>query len=428
MKEEILTLDSFAYGGECFGRLPGGKAAFVPFALPGEKVRIRLVEEKRGFARGELLEVLEASPERIEPRCPHFGDCGGCHYQNIPYERQLQAKAEILRDQLQRIGKLEDPPVQPTIPSPTPWNYRNHVQFHLTEGGELGFVRAKGSEGQRVVPVEECHLPAEALIDLWKQLEIEFIPGLERVGLRLGAAGDRMVVLESSNPEPIEMAVDLPLSVVYRGPGGWLVLGGDDHIVFKVPVLSRAEGPVLSRAEGMERSFRVSAGSFFQVNTPMAGKMVAHLLENLDLSPGDTLVDAYCGVGLFSAFLAPRVALLTGIEAHAEACEDFIVNLHEFENVELYEAPVEETLPVLERRADILVADPPRAGLGRRTLEGVRRLDPGRIAYISCDPATLGRDARFLTEMGYRLRQITPFDLFPQTYHIESISFWDRDV
>ncbi|MFC1996696.1 class I SAM-dependent RNA methyltransferase [Chloroflexota bacterium] len=422
--KETLTLDSLAYGGEAFGRLSNGKAVFVPFALPGEKVRIQLVEEKRGFARGKLLEVLEASPERIEPRCPHFfrpsltgnddelmDACGGCHYQILPYDKQLVVKAEILRDQLQRIGKLLDPPVQSTVPSPAPWNYRNHVQFHMTEKGALGFVGIKMAAGQSVIPIDECHLPAEPLIDLWGQLEIESIPGLDRVGLRLGADDDRMVVLESSDPEPIEMELDLPVSVVYHGPGGSLVLGGEDHIVFQV----------------LERSFRASAGVFFQVNTSMAGEMVAHLLENLDLNPQDTLVDAYCGVGLFSAFLAPRVARLIGIEVHPEACKDFVVNLDEFENVELYEAPVERALSSLDINADILIADPPRAGLGHHTLKGIQTVNPRVIAYISCDPATLGRDARFLTEIGYHLRQITPFDLFPQTYHIESISFWDRD-
>jgi 23S rRNA (uracil1939-C5)-methyltransferase len=231
------------------------------------------------------------------------------------------------------------------------------------------------------------------------------------VGLRLGAGDDRMVVLESSDPEAVEMDLDLPLSVVYRGPGGSLVLGGDDHIVIEV----------------LERTFRVSAASFFQVNTPMAEKMVTHLLENLDLQPRDTVVDAFCGVGLFSAFLAPRVAQLVGIESHAEACEDFVVNLHEFEQVDLYEASVEETLSALRTGVDILVADPPRYGLGRRILEGIQSLAPRTIAYFSCDPATLGRDARFLVEMGYQLRQITPFDLFPQPYHLESISFWDRE-
>ncbi len=410
LKEETLKLDKFAYGGEAFGRSPEGRATFVPFALPGEKVRIRLLEEKRGFARGELLEVLEPAPGRIPPRCPHFGVCGGCHYQHIPYEKQLQAKAEILRDQLQRIGKLTDPPVQPTVPSPGPWNYRNHMQFHLIKEGKLGFVSAKTAAGQGVIPIDECHLPAEPLIELWGQLSIASIPGLDRVGLRLGADDDLMVVLESSDPEPVEMDIDLPVSVVHRGPGGSLVLGGDDHIVIEV----------------LGQPFRVSAGSFFQVNIPIAEKMIAHLLENLDLDLQDTLVDAYCGVGLFSAFLAPKVAQLIGIESHPEACEDFVVNLDEFDNVELYESSVEDAIPALDMQPDILVADPPRAGLGRRTLEGIKTLSPRVIAYSSCDPATLGRDARFLTELGYRLKQITPFDLFPQTYHIESISFWER--
>lgn len=270
----------------------------------------------------------------------------------------------------------------------------------------MGFV----GMDQTIIPIQECHLPAEPLIELWGQLEIEAIPGLDRVGLRLGAGDDQMVVLESSDPEPVEMEVDLPVSVVHRGPGGTLVLGGDDHIVIEV----------------LGRPFKVSAGSFFQVNTAMAKKMVAHLLENLEIGEQAILIEAYCGVGLFSAFLAPKVTRLIGIEAHPEACEDFVVNLDEFENVDLYEVPVEEVLSTLDLHPDILVADPPRAGLGRATLEGIQSLGPGSIAYISCDPSTLSRDARFLVEMGYQLRQITPFDLFPQTYHIESISFWDR--
>ena len=417
MTETELTLDSYAYGGDCFGRLEDGRAVFVPYAIPGERVRIRLTEEKRGYARGELLEVLTPAPQRIEPRCPHFfrppGDvpapaaCGGCHYQHLPYEAQLQAKTGILRDQLQRIGKLSDPPVKPAIPSPAPWNYRNHVQFHLTGEGALGLNAPRSGQ---VIPIETCLLPEPPLVGLLPHLDFESLPALERIALRLGSDGDILIVLESSDPQPLSLAVDFPVSVVYRGPGGSLVLAGDDHLVMEV----------------LGRPFRVSAGAFFQVNTPMAAQMVTHLLENLEIRPDDTVVDAYCGVGLFSAFLAERAGRLIGIETSPEACEDFVVNLDEFDNVELYEAPVEQTLPALGLTADLLVADPPRAGLGRRTLEGIAALKPREIAYISCDPATLGRDARYLTEMGYRLRRITPFDLFPQTYHIESMGFWVR--
>jgi 23S rRNA (uracil1939-C5)-methyltransferase len=280
------------------------------------------------------------------------------------------------------------------------------VQFHLTENGKLGFVGVD----QALLPVTECHLPDPDLIQLWQQFEIEGIPGLTRISFRSGSDEDWMIILESNDPEPLAMELDLPGSVIYHGPGGSLVLAGDEYLIIEV----------------LRRPFRVSAASFFQANTPMAEKMVSHLLENLDLSEQTTLVDAYCGVGLFSAFLAPQVERLMGVEVHPQACEDFVVNLNEFENVELYEAPVEEALPALNLKPDILIADPPRAGLGRQTLEGIQILKPSEIAYISCDPATLGRDARYLAEMGYQLRQITPFDLFPQTYHIESISFWTR--
>ena len=195
-------------------------------------------------------------------------------------------------------------------------------------------------------------------------------------------------------------------------------MAGDDHLVIAV----------------RERLFRVSGASFFQVNTLMVEKMVTHILENLTLTEATTLIDAYCGVGLFSAFLAPHVGRLIGIEASPSASEDFSINLDEFEHVEIYEAPVEDVLPALEPHPsnslkaspDVILVDPPRSGLARAALDGILSLAPQTLVYISCDPATLARDAQRLTNGGYILQQITPFDLFPQTYHIESISFWER--
>ncbi|KAA0278645.1 MAG: class I SAM-dependent RNA methyltransferase, partial [Chloroflexi bacterium] len=140
MTQHDITLEKLTYGGEAMGRLPDGRAVFVPFGLPGETVRIQLTQEKQNFARGEILEILQSSQDRIQPKCKHFSQCGGCHYQHLPYEKQLLAKADILRDQLQRIGKIENPPVQITVPSPNQWNYRNHVQFHLTDDGKVGYV------------------------------------------------------------------------------------------------------------------------------------------------------------------------------------------------------------------------------------------------------------------------------------------------
>lgn len=403
----IVTLDKFSYGGDSFGRLEDHRAVFVPYSLPGERVKTRLVEEKRSYARGVLIEVLETSPDRIDPQCPHFVQCGGCHYQHIPYEVQLQAKADILQDQLRRIGKIENPPIHPTFPSPTPWNYRNHVQFHITPDNELGF---QAPRSHKVIPIRECHLPEESINQIWPLLDIDSIPGLDRLILRVGDCEDVLIILESSDPHPVALEVDMPISVVHTGPGGSLILAGDNYINIEV--------------EG--REFRVSSGSFFQVNTEMAGKMVRHILSNLSIPKNATLIDAYCGVGLLSAFFAPHVDRLIGIESSPSACEDFVFNLDEFDNVELYEASVEDVLPTLDVEPDILIADPPRSGIGHRTLDAILALGPGRIIYVSCDPATLSRDAKRLVEGGYHHDKITPFDLFPQTYHIESISFWSK--
>jgi 23S rRNA (uracil1939-C5)-methyltransferase len=410
MDEATLRLTGYAYGGEALGRLEDGRMVFVPFALPGELVSISLVEEKRGYARARLVDVLEASPERIQPRCAHFGLCGGCHYQHLSYASQLAAKTTILREQLERIGGLGDLLVAEIIPSPLSYQYRNHLQFHLTAEGRLGYHQ---SRSDLVLAIQECHLPEATLGQVWPLLDFESIPEIERLSLRLGAADDVQLVLESRTPIPPELNVeDLPLSVVHLSQDDALVLAGSARLVMEV----------------LGRSFAVSAGSFFQVNTLMAGEMVRHVLNLLEqhqtLGPDKTVLDVYCGVGLFSAFIAPRVGRLIGIESSASAAEDFVLNLDEFDHVELYEAPAEEALPAIGAQPDAVLVDPPRAGLERQALDGLVRMRPALLIYVSCDPATLARDARRLVAAGYRLEQVTPFDLFPQTYHIESLSSW----
>jgi 23S rRNA (uracil1939-C5)-methyltransferase len=409
MEQEIL-LTTLAYGGDAMGRLEDGRAVFVPFGLPGERVRVRLTEEKRGFARGELIEILEVSPSRIIPRCKHFGVCGGCHYQDLPYEEQLKAKTEILRDQLRRIGRIENPPVGETVASPSPWYYRNHVQFHLTEEGKLGYVSAGTSLAQGIVPITECHLPEGSINSLWPTLEFEPETNIERVSLRAGKENDLMLVLESDSPEAPELEIEAEISVAHMFEENAVVIAGNDHIV--IPVLGR--------------DFHVSASSFFQVNTAMAEKMVEHLISRLPITSSTLLLDIYCGVGLFSAFLASKCRRVIGIESSPSACEDFAFNLDEFDNVELYEGLAEEVIPNLAAKPDIVLVDPPRAGLEKRVVDGILKLNPPTIAYVSCDPSTLARDAKRLIEGGYRLKQVTPFDLFPQTYHIESISIFER--
>jgi 23S rRNA (uracil1939-C5)-methyltransferase len=408
--EYEVTPSIFTYGGECLARLPDGRAVFIPYALPKEKILIRVVEEKERYARGEIIEILSPSTDRINPLCPHFTICGGCHYQHLSYPKQLQIKRSVLIDQLERVGKIDQPPVSEMIPSPSSWNYRNHIQFHLAETGELGFMKNRTNE---VVPIQECHLPEENLNLIWPTLDMERIPGLDRVSLRSGEGGsDTLITFESSDPHPIEFSLDLPLSAVHQGPGGEIVLAGDNFTVIEIK----------------ETPFVVSAGSFFQVNTRLTELVVDHLLQVLPLNGESILIDVYCGVGLFSVFLAPRVKRIIGIESDLKACEDYLYNLAGFDNVQLYDLPAEDVLMNLQVKPSIILLDPPRAGLSKKVLDGVISLAPEVIAYISCDPATLARDAKRLNKQGFNLRLSTPFDMFPQTYHIESVNIFQRSL
>jgi 23S rRNA (uracil1939-C5)-methyltransferase len=404
-----VRIDNLVYGGDALGRLADGRVVFVPFAISGEMVRVRLVEDKPRHARAEMVEVLEPSPERVNPRCQHFTTCGGCHYQQMNYPTQLKVKAAILREQLERIGGLRDFPVVEIEAAPEPWYYRNHIQFHLTNEGKLGFQKAHSNQP---FAIRECHLPEVTINQLWPQIEIEPISGLERISLRLGAEEDMMLILASTDPQVVDFSIeDVAISAVQVGPAGSMVLAGSDHLVMEV----------------LGRRFKVSAASFFQVNTLQAQAMVKHLTGHLPLKEDMTVLDVYSGVGLYSAFLAPKVKRLVGIEISPDACEDFVTNLDEFDHVELYEAPVEDVLSSINFTPDLIVMDPPRAGLGVKTIEGVLAQGAAHLAYISCDPATLARDSNQLVAGGYSLERLTLFDMFPQTYHIESISFWEKD-
>jgi 23S rRNA (uracil1939-C5)-methyltransferase len=407
MENPIIEITTMTYGGDGLGRLPDGRAVFVPFVLPGERVALRIADDKQRFLRAELLEVLKAAPQRISPRCPHYKDCGGCHYQHTSYEHQLQIKREVLSDQLTRIGKIPNPPVREVVASPNAWNYRNAVQFHLSHTGKLGY---QAMESHRLVEIRECHLPELLLDETWRQLDFEAGTGIQRVELRAGVEEDMLLLLEGADVSAPELTAEQRLSIVYVGAGGQQVLAGDDYLLMEVA----------------GESFQVSAQSFFQVNTLQAGAMVRHVLDRLELKSGSTILDVYSGVGLFSKFLARRGAQVIAVELNPWACEDFAVNLDEFDNVALYVGAAEDVLPGLTVPVSAALVDPPRAGMERAALEALCALSPGKIAYVSCDPSTLARDARRLIEAGYRLEETTPFDLFPQTYHIESISLFAR--
>ncbi len=392
-----VRFGSLVYGGWALGRLPDGRALFAPYLLPGERALIRVTESRAGWARGRAVELLEASPRRVAPRCRHFGDCGGCHCQHLDYPAQLEAKQQVLREQLARLAGLQDPPLAGPLPSPAPWGYRNHLQFHRAAGGRPGFRAFRSS---RVVPIAECHLPEPALAGLWPQLPAT-------------AAGTRWILRCGSGGQPAAWRQKETAGSA-AGEGAGPEGGAASPVRFELP----------------SGSYRVSPQSFFQVNTAMAARLVEEVLLQLESSLGSagraTVLDLYCGVGLFSRALAPRVRRLVAVELSPAACADFRHNLRGLDNVRLVPGDAQEVLGRLPERPEAVVADPPRAGLGAGVIRALAELAPALLVYVSCDPATLARDARDLHREGYLLRSIRLLDLFPQTYHLETLSVWSR--
>jgi len=420
-----LHIETLTHAGEGLGRHEG-RAVFVPYALPGETVRVEIVEQKKNYARARLVEVVQAAPERVAPRCPHHFAlepaagpgpvrlglaCGGCQLQHLDYTAQLEFKTHLVRVQLTRIGGLADPPVRPALASPQPFYYRNQTQFALTSDGRLGF---RAAQSHTVVPIAECHLIEPVLGALFLRIAVEAEPEVEqaweRITLRAGVDDEALVGFEGQ-PEMPEIELDLPVSAaLVRDDGSVLTLAGRDYVTLNV----------------RGHPFRVSAQSFFQVNTGAAEVLVGLVLEGLELRGGEAVLDLYSGVGLFSAFIAPTAGRVVGVEAFAPAVADAAANLDEFDNVEIYEAAAEDALPAISGPFDAAVLDPPRAGCAPAALDALASLKVARIVYVSCDAATLARDLKRLAASGYHLDWVQPVDVFPQTHHVECVARLSR--
>lgn len=403
-----LKLSAMAQGGEAFGRDQAGRIVFVPYAIAGEEVRVEIVEAKKDYARARVVELVTPSPARVTPRCPHFGTCGGCQWQHIAYPAQLQFKTDIVREQFARVGKLMEVPIQPIVGMDEPWYYRNNVQFQLDAAGHLCF---RALESHDLVPIRECHLLQPLLAELFHALSFtasDFVEVMLRVGTR---TAQKFVVLVGTDDTPPEIMVDEPVSVAYVTARG--------HVI---PLVGKDAVHEILRG----RVFRISPNAFFQVNVVMAERLIEIVERYLEPRPSDVLLDAFSGVGTFGLSLAARVARVIAIEENKDALDDAKANAVELTNVEFRRGKVEELLPQL-KKVDVVVVDPPRAGIAAPALAALIAHAPRVIAYVSCDPATLARDARRLIQGGYRLCAVQPVDMFPQTYHIESVSQFVRE-
>ena len=402
-----VTIQSLVYEGGGFSRLPNGKAVFVPFVMPGEQVTVRLREEKKGFALADLVSVDVANGERIAPKCAHFGTCGGCHYQHIPYSLQLEYKKAILIEQYQRVAGIQDPFVDQVIAAPESWQYRNTIQFQVNPEGKLCFAEAGDNS---LFEVSECHLPMPAIDALWPQLAFENGSFSGRLEIRQNNEDDLLLQFEDDQGEIPELESESSVSIVSLAGTDPVVLAGDDHLIMQVG----------------QRFFRVSAGSFFQ--TSFAGaETLTRVVRDMVLERGcRKLLDVYCGVGLFSSFLSGDVEELAGIESSPSSCRDFVSNLDEFDNVSLYPGLAENMLPDLAFKPDGVILDPPRSGLRPKALQALLKIQPEFIVYVSCNPSTLARDTKHMLAGGYKLERSVLVDIFPQTYHMETVALFGR--
>lgn len=418
--EVEIELTAMAHGGSALGR-DGKRTVFIPYTIPGERVLAHITQDKGRIAFAEGVRLIESSTDRVFPRCRHFGPgrCGVCQWQHIEPAAQVLLKQDVLADQLARIGGFDDETLEaalrPIIPSPAEWGYAYHLTFTVTDSGELGLPLAPApgeAASSGVALIEECHILHPDLLGLYHQLDLEAITrldGLTHLRLQLGSDGERMVILSVDDENHVpELELDLPGMSVN-------VLLPDDEPVNLI-------GETHSRYVVKERTFRVTAGGDFRANVAALGGLVDAVVEAMTLNGGESVLELYAGVGLFSAFIAPQVKHLTLIERHPPSATDADDNLAEFEHLDLIEGAVEDVLPELDETFDAVLLDPPADGLSLEVMDWLAEKQISRLVVVSGDPAMLARDAKRLTGHGYRLVSVQPFDLAPQTYHITSVA------
>ena len=435
-----LTIEKLIYGGDGLARLPADsegrrKAAFVPLVLPGETIEARVLEEKPGFVRAQLEKVITPSPDRIAPQCPYFGECGGCHYQHVGYEQQLELKQSILRETIERIAKVELPEI--AAHASPPWHYRNRTRMHVHHepAFAIGYYRM-GS--RKLLPVRECPISAEvigrALLAVWdigseipkEVVEVEFFCSHDeqQLMIELWVHGTSSDLEKKFQPVADRLQAALPelASVaVLRRPGASKTTSES----VAAPELDGSSGPAALLGvfgesaltyQAARFDYRVSAGSFFQTNRFLAEELVALATAG---RRGKVAFDLYAGVGLFSLPLAKSFEQVAAVEASPSSFGDLRHNVPT--NVCAVASTTEQFLARKQKQApELVLVDPPRAGLGPKIAAALARLGASEVGYVSCDPSTQARDLSPLLKAGYRISEAHLIDLFPQTYHIES--------
>ncbi len=418
MPDLTLSLTDMAHGGLALGRERGGRAVFVPFAIPGETVRARVPDDRRGFARAVLLEVVEPAAGRVVPRCRHFGICGNCHLQHMAYETQLRAKEAAVRDQLTRVGGLKDPSLRPILPAPQAYGYRAETALFPAQAGGLGYW---SPVEQRIFRVEECPILEPALEAALPDLDVD-LPGLRRLSLRLGDDEELLAALETEDVEPPQLAVDFPVSVSIVLPDRTAAsLIGDPYLLRTIA----------------GREYRFSPGVVYPANPAVAELLARVIVELGEVGEGDTVLESPAGAGWLTAALAEHAAEVIAVEPNPDAVADAAENLDPFDNISIYQGSEDEVFPALETQPDavldgvdmvVLRTGLQRAeeGLSAAAFRLLERLHPRRRVVITGEVGALAKDARRLTKMGYRPLAFQPVDVTPQAYLVEVVSVWRK--
>jgi 23S rRNA (uracil1939-C5)-methyltransferase len=440
----LLNIEKLIYGGDGLARLPAesprnaspankdssrGKAVFVPFVLAGEKIEAAITEEKPGFARAQASKIIEPSPHRTQPPCPHFTRCGGCHYQHATYEHQLEIKKEILRENLRRIAKLELECEIQAHPSP-PWNYRNRSRLQVRTHPEFaaGYFKFASHD---LLPVEECPISSplinRGIAALWHSgRAAKAVEGVREVEFFANADDTKLLLEFLCAPEARRAAVRAwaeELCATIPEIAG--------IAAFREPKKGVQEPLVTVGASELSyqtktATYRVSAGAFFQTNRFLTDELIEIVTAGRS---GDLALDLYAGVGLFSTALACNVRHIVSVESSQTAARDLQYNLPA--NGKAVQATSEQFLGEPDKarpakassapKPDLVVVDPPRNGLGDAVVRALAIVAAPSLTYVSCDPATLARDLVPLQAAGYRVSEVHLVDLFPQTYHLESV-------
>lgn len=416
-----ITIEKLVYGGDGLSRLPEGKTVFTPFVLPGEEVSATIVQEKSSFSRANADQILKPSPYRIQPTCPYFGTCGGCHYQHMGYTAQLENKRAILKETLLRNGKLEWKGEIVTH-SGEPWGYRNRSRLKVRGGADfaIGYHRMGSHE---LLPVKQCPISSPAinrvLTQVWELGEAGKVPtAITEIEFFADHADAKMaleVYLAPDAPEMHEFAAALQA----KAPA----IKGIAFFAENTATEQGNEKPKYTVGDATlpyqvgEKIFRVSAGSFFQVNRYLIRDLVQTVVGDFH---GKIALDLYAGAGLFATHLSKRFDQVFAVESAPASATDLQANA--VKNVVPVLSPAEGFLPrCINMQPELVVVDPPRAGLGAKASQLLAALRVKRIVYVSCDPATLARDTRLFLETGYHVEAVHMVDLFPQTFHIESV-------